>query len=86
MHFKGIKCGDNPHDGCSRRQGRLTCSDDEAEERERLGKTQDLAAVLGETYWTGRRLDHFFSTCLKCSLFPNIKSISVGMIYLTSLQ
>lgn len=49
----GIKCGDGPHDGsCSRMQERLTCSeaDDEAEERERLGKTRDLAADLGETH------------------------------------
>lgn len=60
MHFKGIKFGDSPHDSCSRIQGKLTWSNDEAEEREWLGKTQNLAAVLGETYWTGPRMAHFF--------------------------
>lgn len=49
-HIQSMTCGDGPRDGsCSRIQEKayMFSEDAEAEERERLGQAQDLAADFG---------------------------------------
>ncbi len=71
MHFKGIKCGDGPHDsGRSRMQERLTCSsaDDEAEERESSWERLEswLLTLAQNAQHTQGWLFDFLPTFLNC--------------------